>query len=47
MTAFIIDGKEYASNLRRRIKTAAEEFQKRRGVPIGLTVVLVGNDPAS
>jgi len=47
MTAFIIDGKEYASNLRRRIKTAAEEFQKKRGVPIGLTVVLVGNDPAS
>ena len=47
MTALIIDGKEYASNLRRRIKTAAEEFQKRRGVPIGLTVVLVGNDPAS
>lgn len=47
MTALIIDGKEYASNLRRRVKTAAEEFQKRRGVPIGLTVVLVGNDPAS
>ncbi len=47
MTAQIIDGKEYAAGVRKRVKAAAEEFQRRKGAPVGLTVVLVGNDPAS
>lgn len=47
MTAQIIDGKEFAAGVRKRVKAAAEEFQRRQGVPVGLTVVLVGNDPAS
>ena len=47
MTAQIIDGKEFAAGVRKRVKAAAEEFQRRQGTPVGLTVVLVGNDPAS
>jgi methylenetetrahydrofolate dehydrogenase (NADP+)/methenyltetrahydrofolate cyclohydrolase len=47
MTAQIIDGKEFAAGVRKRVKAAAEEFQRRQGMPVGLTVVLVGNDPAS
>ena len=47
MTAQIIDGKEFAAGVRKRVKAAAEEFQRRKGAPVGLTVVLVGNDPAS
>jgi methylenetetrahydrofolate dehydrogenase (NADP+)/methenyltetrahydrofolate cyclohydrolase len=47
MTAQIIDGKEFAAGVRKRVKAAAEEFQRRQGAPVGLTVVLVGNDPAS
>ena len=47
MTAQIIDGKEFAAGVRKRVKAAAEEFQRRQGTPVSLTVVLVGNDPAS
>jgi methylenetetrahydrofolate dehydrogenase (NADP+)/methenyltetrahydrofolate cyclohydrolase len=47
MTAKIIDGKEYAAGVRKRVKAAAEAFRQKQGVPVGLTVVLVGNDPAS
>ena len=47
MTAQIIDGKAFAAGVRGRVKAAAEEFRRRQGVPVGLTVVLVGNDPAS
>jgi methylenetetrahydrofolate dehydrogenase (NADP+)/methenyltetrahydrofolate cyclohydrolase len=47
MTALVIDGKECAASLRSRVKAAAEGFQRRQGMPVGLTVVLVGNDPAS
>lgn len=47
MTAQIIDGKEFAAGVRKRVRAAAEEFQRRKGAPVGLTVVLVGNDPAS
>jgi methylenetetrahydrofolate dehydrogenase (NADP+)/methenyltetrahydrofolate cyclohydrolase len=47
MTALVIDGKECAAGLRSRVKAAAEGFQRRQGMPVGLTVVLVGNDPAS
>ena len=47
MTAKVIDGKAFAAALRARIHTAADEFKKSQGKPVGLTVVLVGNDPAS
>lgn len=42
-----IDGKAFAAGLRERIKSAAEAFSARSGVRPGLTVVLVGDDPAS
>ena len=47
MTAQVIDGKEFAASLRARIQAAAAAFKQRKGIPVGLTVVLVGNDPAS
>ena len=47
MTAQIIDGKAFAASLRARIQRGAEAFKKSQGIPVGLTVVLVGNDPAS
>lgn len=47
MSAQIIDGKQHAAALRQRVKAAAEEFNAKKGQPVGLTVVLVGNDPAS
>jgi methylenetetrahydrofolate dehydrogenase (NADP+)/methenyltetrahydrofolate cyclohydrolase len=47
MTASIIDGKAYATGIKARVQSAAEAFRQRTGRPIGLTVVLVGNDPAS
>jgi methylenetetrahydrofolate dehydrogenase (NADP+) / methenyltetrahydrofolate cyclohydrolase len=47
MTAQVIDGKAFAASVRARVAAAAAEFKKRQGVPVGLTVVLVGNDPAS
>jgi len=47
MTARIIDGKEFAAGVRKRVKVAAEAFRQKQGTPVGLTVVLVGNDPAS
>ena len=47
MTAQIIDGKAFAASVRARVQSAAAEFKRRQGAPVGLTVVLVGNDPAS
>jgi methylenetetrahydrofolate dehydrogenase (NADP+)/methenyltetrahydrofolate cyclohydrolase len=47
MTAQVIDGKAFAASVRARVAAAAAEFKKRQGVPVGLTVVLVGNNPAS
>jgi methylenetetrahydrofolate dehydrogenase (NADP+)/methenyltetrahydrofolate cyclohydrolase len=47
MTARVIDGKAFAASLRARVRAAAQEFHERRREPVGLTVVLVGNDPAS
>lgn len=47
MTAQIIDGKAFATSVRARVSAAAAEFKQCQGVPVGLTVVLVGNDPAS
>jgi methylenetetrahydrofolate dehydrogenase (NADP+)/methenyltetrahydrofolate cyclohydrolase len=47
MTAQIIDGKTFAASVRARVAEAAAAFKQSQGVPVGLTVVLVGNDPAS
>ena len=47
MTAQIIDGKAFAATVRARVQHAAAEFKTRQGIAVGLTVVLVGNDPAS
>ncbi len=47
MTAQIIDGKAFAASVRARVQAAAATFKQGQGVPVGLTVVLVGNDPAS
>jgi methylenetetrahydrofolate dehydrogenase (NADP+)/methenyltetrahydrofolate cyclohydrolase len=47
MTAHIIDGKAFAATVRARVQQAASDLKKRQGIAAGLTVVLVGNDPAS
>ncbi len=47
MTAQVIDGKAFAAAVRARVQDAAHAFKKETGTPVGLTVVLVGNDPAS
>ena len=45
--ADIIDGKAFAAGLRDRIKQQTATLQQNHAVQPGLTVVLVGNDPAS
>ncbi|HAH10235.1 MAG TPA: bifunctional methylenetetrahydrofolate dehydrogenase/methenyltetrahydrofolate cyclohydrolase FolD [Alphaproteobacteria bacterium] len=47
MTATIIDGAAYAAGLRARIRDSALTFKAQTGRAPGLTVVLVGEDPAS
>jgi methylenetetrahydrofolate dehydrogenase (NADP+)/methenyltetrahydrofolate cyclohydrolase len=47
MTARIIDGKACAVGVRARLKDIAATLKTRDGLTVGLTVVLVGNDPAS
>jgi len=47
MTAQLIDGKAIAAALRARIRDAVRELKSRHGLSICLTVVLVGDDPAS
>ena len=47
MTAHVIDGKAFAAGVRARVKDAATHLKSRHGLAVGLTVVLVGNDPAS
>lgn len=47
MTADIIDGKAFAAGLRTRVAAQVAECQGRHGLTPGLTVVLVGEDPAS
>ncbi len=43
----IIDGKQIASNLRASLKAQVTDFKKQHNITPSLTVVLVGNDPAS
>ncbi len=47
MTARIIDGKAFAAGLRTRIAADVAALKQARGIVPGLTVVLVGDDPAS
>ena len=46
-TALIIDGKAFAQRLRERIGRSVEALKTRHGLTPGLTVVIVGEDPAS
>ncbi len=43
----IINGKEFATDLRVKVKTYVDEIKKRENVTPGLAVILVGEDPAS
>jgi methylenetetrahydrofolate dehydrogenase (NADP+)/methenyltetrahydrofolate cyclohydrolase len=47
MTAAIIDGKAFAEELRGRVAALVPAFEAKAGRKPGLTVVLVGEDPAS
>jgi methylenetetrahydrofolate dehydrogenase (NADP+)/methenyltetrahydrofolate cyclohydrolase len=47
MPARLIDGKAIAASVRAEVKEKVGEFTARTGVRPGLTVVLVGEDPAS
>lgn len=46
MSAVIIDGKQVAADIRKEMKQEVEELRKQ-GLTPGLTVILVGEDPAS
>lgn len=47
MSAQLIDGKAFAARLRERIAQDAAKMKSARGLVPGLTVVLIGEDPAS
>ncbi len=47
MAAEIIDGKALAQQVRRRVADEVAEFTASTGIVPGLTVILVGDDPAS
>ena len=47
MTARIIDGKEVASKVHEEVAAGVKEYRERHGSAPGLTVVLIGDDPAS
>jgi methylenetetrahydrofolate dehydrogenase (NADP+)/methenyltetrahydrofolate cyclohydrolase len=47
VSAKLIDGKAIAASVRAQVKEKVSEFTARTGVRPGLTVVLVGEDPAS
>ena len=47
MVTSIIDGKDYASRLRGKLKSAINDLKDKYKITPGLAVVLVGNDPAS
>ncbi len=47
MTATILDGKALAKTVRGELKEQIEQFTKDNGVQPGLSVVLVGENPAS
>ncbi len=45
--AKIIDGREIAGEMRKKIAAEAAEFSQRSGIVPGLAVIIVGGDPAS
>jgi methylenetetrahydrofolate dehydrogenase (NADP+) / methenyltetrahydrofolate cyclohydrolase len=47
MTAKIIDGKHVAASIRQECRQRLQTLRERNGVVPGLTVILVGNNPAS
>ena len=47
MTARIIDGKEVAAKVHEEVAAGVTEYREQHGSAPGLTVVLVGDDPAS
>jgi len=47
MTAKIIDGKVFASDVRAKVAEHVERLENTHGITPGLAVVLVGEDPAS
>lgn len=47
MTAKIIDGKEFAANVRAKVAVHVASLKEEHGIVPGLAVVLVGQDPAS
>ena len=47
MTADIIDGKAFAAGLRGMVAQQTAQLKDRHGLTPGLTVVIVGDDPAS
>lgn len=47
MAAAIIDGKAVAQDVRRRVAAEVADFTASTGIIPGLTVILVGDDPAS
>ncbi len=47
MTADIIDGKAFAAGLREMVAQQTSQLKARHGLVPGLTVVIVGEDPAS
>lgn len=47
MTAKLIDGKAIAASVRAKVKEEVAAFSARTGVRPGLTVILVGENPAS
>src|SRR5690554_2077210 len=47
MKARIINGKEIAQKVRRSIKERVDTLKEQKGIVPGLTVILVGDDPAS
>jgi len=47
MTAKIINGKEIAAQVRAELRSEIQALKEKTGVTPGLTVVLVGENPAS
>lgn len=47
MSAHILDGKFFASKIKEETKVAIADLQRNYGIIPGLTVVIVGEDPAS
>jgi len=47
MEGKIIDGKAVAQRIKERIKAGVDELSREKGITPGLTVILVGEDPAS